>query len=201
MKNNSSAIQQNFVNICWTQTQSTKWFRIVVLIIGGSLLLTLSAKIQVPFWPVPITMQTMVALLLGMGIGWRLGGAAYILYVAEGAFGFPVFAGTPEKGIGLSYIMGPTGGYLFGMFIACVVAGKLAEFGWDRNIWTAILALLIGNILIYVPGLLWLGSLLGWEKPILEWGFYPFLYGDIAKILLGATLMRLAWKLLKKVQQ
>ena len=121
--------------------------------------------------------------------------------MAEGAFGFPVFAGTPEKGIGLSYIMGPTGGYLFGMFIACVVAGKLAEFGWDRNIWTAILALLIGNILIYVPGLLWLGSLLGWEKPILEWGFYPFLYGDIAKILLGATLMRLAWKLLKKVQQ
>ena len=201
MISKNSAVSPLLVGAFWPEKEKNRLLRLFFLVVSGSLLLAISAKIQVPFWPVPITMQTMVVLILGMSLGWRLGGAAYMLYIVEGACGLPVFAGTPEKGIGLTYILGPTGGYLLGMFFACLLVGKCAERAWDRNIFMAVLAFLIGNALIYIPGLLWLGTILGWDKPILEWGLYPFLYGDIVKIALGALLMPSAWKLMKWVQK
>ena len=169
--------------------------RNLLLAVVGAQLIWLSAKIQVPFHPVPMTMQTFMVLGLGMAYGWRLGAATVLLYLAEGAMGLPVFAGTPEKGIGLAYMAGGTGGYLFGYVLAAAACGWLAERGWDRNVVTTALAMLAGNILIYLPGLLWLGMLFGWDKPILEWGLTPFVLGDLAKLGLAAALLPLAWKL------
>jgi biotin transport system substrate-specific component len=172
-----------------------KALRVITLTVTGSLLIWLAAKIQVPFYPVPMTMSTFAVLAIGMAYGWRLGTATILLYLAEGAMGLPVFASTPEKGIGLAYMLGGTGGYLVGYVFAAAAVGMLAERGWDKNILTTSLAMLVGNALIYLPGLLWLGTLFGWDKPIIEWGLAPFVLGDLAKIALAAALMPLAWKL------
>jgi biotin transport system substrate-specific component len=168
--------------------------RAAFLALAGTALIWLSAKVQVPFYPVPMTMQTFVVLGLGMAYGWRLGGATVSLYLAAGALGLPVFAGTPEKGIGLVYMLGGTGGYLLGFLLAAAACGWLAERGWDRNVVGAALAMLVGNALIYIPGLLWLGGLYGWDKPILEWGLMPFVLGDVTKLALAAAVLPLAWK-------
>ena len=172
-------------------------FKQVCFAVGGSLALWLSAKAQIPFYPVPLTMQTFVVLTIGVVAGWRLGAATVALYLIEGALGLPVFAGTPEKGIGLAYMMGPTGGYLMGYLLAAAACGWLAERGWDRGIVTTAMAMIAGNALIYACGLLWLGTLLGWDKPILAWGLTPFLLGDVLKIALVAVLFPTAWRLLK----
>ncbi len=178
----------------WPVGKANALLRGLVLAVAGTALLTIAAKIQIPFYPVPMTLQTFVVLALGMAYGWRLGGATLLLYLAEGAIGLPVFAGTPEKGIGLAYMLGGTGGYLVGFVLAAAICGWLAERGWDRNMaWTA-LAMLIGNAIIYIPGLLWLGGLYGWDKPILEWGLTPFLAGDLAKLGLATAVLPLAWK-------
>lgn len=172
--------------------------RAIILALIGSALLTVSAKIQVPFYPVPMTMQTFVVLTLGMAFGWRLGAATVLLYLAEGAMGLPVLAGTPEKGIGLAYMLGSTGGYLVGFVLAAALCGWLAERGWDRSIGTTALVMLLGTVVIYVPGLLWLGGLFGWDKPILAWGFTPFLLGDLTKLALAALALPLVWHLVSK---
>lgn len=166
----------------------------VVAVVACSLLLTLSAKVQVPFYPVPMTMQTLVVIGLGLALGPARGAAAVALYLMQGALGLPVFAGTPEKGIGLAYMMGPTGGYLLGYLPATLLAGWLAERGWDRNVFTAMLAALLSGAIIYVPGLLWLGSVIGFDKPVLAFGLYPFIPGDIAKAVLAAIAFPAAWK-------
>jgi len=166
-------------------------------VVAASLLLAISAKIAVPFYPVPITMQTLVVIGLGLALGPMRGLAAVALYLAEGAAGLPVFAGTPEKGIGLAYMMGPTGGYLLGYLPAVLVAGWLAVRSWDRNPLSATAAALLAGAVIYVPGLLWLGAVLGFDKPILEFGFYPFILGDIVKAVLAALAFPLGWKALE----
>lgn len=168
--------------------------RQALLAIGGSLALWASAKIQIPFYPVPLTMQTFMVLVIGMAFGLRLGTATIGLYLLQGALGLPVFAGTPEKGIGLAYMVGPTGGYLLGYLFAAAACGYLAERGWDRRAWTTALAMLAGNLLIYVPGLAWLGAVVGWDKPVLAWGLTPFLLGDLVKLALAAALLPLAWQ-------
>lgn len=166
----------------------------VLAVVAGSLLLIVSAKIQVPFYPVPMTMQTLVVIGLGLALGPVRGAAAVALYLTQGALGLPVFAGTPEKGIGLAYMMGPTGGYLAGYLPAAALAGWLAERGWDRNVFTAMLAALLAGAVIYVPGLLWLGSVVGWDKPVLAFGLYPFIPGDFMKAALAAIAFPAAWK-------
>jgi len=172
--------------------------RNVLIAVVGSVLLTVAAKINIPLPPVPITAQTLVLLVLAMAVGWKLAGATVLLYLAEGAMGLPVFAGTPEKGIGLAYMAGPTGGYLLGFLLAAVAVGYLAERGWDRNFVTTALAMFIGNALIYVPGLFWLGTVLGWDKPILQWGMTPFLIGDLIKLIIAAVLLPTVWKFLRR---
>ncbi len=161
--------------------------RAALLVIGGAALLTAAAKIQIPFYPVPQTLQTMVVLLIGTAYGARLGAATVLCYLAIGAAGLPVFAGTPEKGIGLAYILGPTGGYLVGVVFAAAACGALARHGWDAKLWTVAAAMCVGNLIIYACGLSWLGAVAGWDKPILEWGLYPFLFGDAAKIAFAAA--------------
>lgn len=182
----------------WPDVRGNRWLRNAVLIIGGSLLLTLAAKIQVPFYPVPMTLETLAVLLIGALFGARLGAVTVLLFLTEGALGLPVFADTPQHGIGLAYMLGPTGGYLVGFLLAAVATGWLAERGWDRRPLSAVAMLLIGNVLIYLPGLAWLGTLLGWDKPILAWGLYPFLLGDALKLALAATTLPLAWRVFGK---
>jgi biotin transport system substrate-specific component len=167
-----------------------------MLVAAGSLLLWASAKVQIPFYPVPLTMQTFAVLVVGAALGWRMAMATVALYLLEGAAGLPVFAGTPEKGIGLAYMAGPTGGYLFGYLLAAPAVGWLAERGWDRHAITTAIAMLAGNLLIYVPGLLWLGSVVGWDKPVLAWGLTPFLLGDLTKLALAAAVLPASWMLI-----
>ena len=174
--------------------------RNILLVVSGVALLTISAKIKIPFYPVPMTMQTFVVLALGMAYGWKIGALTTLGYLFTGALGLAVFAGTPEKGIGFAYMMGPTGGYLIGFVLAAATTGLLAELGWDRKLATTFLAMVIGNIVIYIPGLLWLGSVLGWDKPILAWGLTPFLFGDLVKIVLAVAVLPGAWKIVSKIR-
>lgn len=169
--------------------------KFLLLAVMGSLALWLSAKIQVPFYPVPITMQTIVVLLVGMAFGWRLGTATVLLYLAEGALGLPVFAGTPERGAGLTYMAGPTGGYLLGFVFAAAAVGWLAQRGWDRRFATTLAAMALGTAIIYGPGLIWLGMEIGWDKPVLELGLWPFLPGDALKVALAALVLPSIWRL------
>lgn len=181
----------------WPQDDKTSAQRLMrgaFLAVIGSLLIAVSSKIQVPFYPVPMTLQSMVILSIGMAFGPRLGIATILLYMAEGAAGLPVFAGTPEKGIGIAYMMGGTGGYLFGFVVAVGLCGLAASRGWDRNVWKTGGVMIAASAVIYVFGLLWLGTLYGWDKPILEWGLYPFVLGDLTKIALAAVSLPLIWK-------
>lgn len=170
--------------------------RKALIVVGGSLALWASAKVQVPFFPVPITMQTLVVLGFAMAAGRNLALATVGLYLIEGALGLPVFAGTPEKGIGLAYMVGPTGGYLLGMLLAAGILGHLGERGWDRKALTTAAAMVIGNLAIYACGLAWLGSSLGYGETLLQAGLLPFVPGDLFKIVLAAFMLPGAWKLL-----
>ena len=172
--------------------------RSLLLVVAGTALLTVSAKVQIPFYPVPMTMQTFVVLLIGFTLGWRLGGLTVLAYLAEGAAGLPVFAGTPQSGAGIAYMMGATGGYLLGFLVAAVVTGVLAERRWDRSLLGAAVAALLGLATIFACGLAWLGTLVGWDKPVLEWGLWPFLPGEALKLALLAAVLPLAWKILPR---
>jgi biotin transport system substrate-specific component len=167
----------------------------VALIIVGSFLIGLSAKIQflLPFSPVPITGQTFAVLMVGALLGARRGSLAVVAYLIEGATGMPVFA----FGGGFAVLLGPTGGYLIGFIPAAYITGRLAEKGWDRRIGTTVLAMILGNVMIYACGMFWLSCLMGISTKILTVGAYPFVIGDLLKIALAAGLMPLGWKLLE----
>ena len=170
----------------------------VVLIIGGSFVIGLSAKVQVllPFSPVPVTGQTFAVLMLGALLGARRGSLAVLAYLVEGAAGMPVFA----FGGGFAILFGPTGGYLTGFLPAAYLTGRLAEKRWDRRIGTTLLAMILGNAAIYTCGLLWLCCLMGFGTKVLAVGLYPFVFGDLLKIALAAALLPSGWKLLKFTQ-
>ncbi len=167
-----------------------------VLVIVGILVLAAAAKIKLPMWPVPMTMGTFAVLTIGAAYGARLGFVTILGYMLVGALGFDVFAGSAAGATGLTYMMGGTGGYLVGYVLATVALGMLARAGWDRSVARMGAAMLLGNALIYVPGLLWLGTLYGWDKPILQWGLTPFLLGDAVKLALAAMILPALWKVL-----
>ena len=169
--------------------------RQAVLVLLGIAVLAIAAKIKIPMWPVPITMGTFAVLTIGAAYGPRLGLATILGYMIVGALGYDVFAGSSAEAYGLSYMMGGTGGYLLGYVLATLALGWAARAGWDRSMGRMALAMLIGNALIYIPGLLWLGQLYGWDQPILAWGLTPFLLGDALKLALAAVLLPAAWKL------
>ena len=170
--------------------------RAVALAFIGSLLIAGSAKIMLPFWPVPQTMQTFAVLILPMILGRRIGVAAVLLYLLEGALGLPVFAGTPERGLGVAYMAGPTGGYLCGFLMAASLVGGLAQRGWDRSIVTAAAAMAMGLVSIYIPGLVWLSGFVGVDEAI-RFGLQPFLFADLLKLALAALLVPGVWKVLQ----
>lgn len=170
------------------------------MVVFGIAILAIAAKISIPMWPVPITMGTFAVLTIGTAYGPRLGLATILGYMLVGALGFDVFAGSSAEKFGLEYMMGGTGGYLVGYVLATLALGFAARKGWDRSMGKMALALLVGNALIYIPGLLWLGVLFGWDKPILEWGFTPFIIGDALKLALAALLVPAVWKLVGKAR-
>ena len=160
------------------QSSIVKTFLIIIL---GSLALTISAKIKIPFYPVPMTMQTFVVMLLGLAFGYKIGLATVGLYLLEGIAGLPVFSNSPEKGVGLVYFTGPTMGYLIGFLSATLIAGTISS---NDNTLKIISELLLSVSTIYILGVMWLGTLIGWDKPILEFGVYPFLLAEIFKLTL-----------------
>lgn len=181
------------IDALWPARTDNRILRAVVLAVIGSALLTLSAKIQVPMIPVPMTMQTCLVLVLGMLLGPTLGLATVLLYLAEGAAGLPVFAGTPEKGLGIAYMMGPTGGYLLGFALAAWAAGMISRWRPD---WIGLaLAAISGTVLIFVPGVLWLTGLLGDLDQAIAAGLMPFVPGAVVKGLLAIAigLAGLSW--------
>ena len=155
--------------------------KVILVTVLGTLLLTISAKIKIPFYPVPMTMQTFVVLFLGITLGSRIGLLTISLYLFEGIFGLPVFAGTPEKGIGLVYFTGPTMGYLIGFLVAVYLSGS---FKYDKGLINTFFKLIFSVSFIYIFGMIWLGTLIGWDKPIFKLGAEPFLLAELFKILL-----------------
>ena len=147
----------------------------------GTVLLAISSKIKIPFYPVPMTMQTLVVLFLGIALGWKLGVATVVLYLFEGIIGLPVFSGSPEKGVGIIYFTGPTMGYLIGFLFTVYLAGS---FNFSKNLFIKFLQLSFSVSFIYVLGILWLGTLIGWEKPLFQMGVQPFLLAELFKILI-----------------
>lgn len=171
-----------------------------VLALVATGLLTLSAKLQVPFYPVPMTMQTLVVLVVGAAFGWRLGAATILLYLAEGAAGLPVFAGNPEKGLGLAYMMGPTGGYLVGFLAAAALTGFMAERGMTKSVLSTLGVMMIGHAVIFLCGFAWLASLIGASKAFIG-GVEPFYAATALKTALGAALLPAAWWAVGKIRQ
>ena len=200
--------------------QVNKIVKIILIALAGTLLLTISSKIKIPFYPVPMTMQTFVVLFLGIALGPKIGLLTISLYLFEGIFGLPIFSGTPEKGIGFTYFMGPTGGYLVGFLVATYVAGSFKyENCFDKlkfnphipfmlRIVYAIASLIkisFKNLIklifavsfIYLFGLLWLGSLIGWDKPIFQFGAQPFLLAELFKMLILSIVAGYLYKIKK----
>ncbi len=159
----------------------------IFIILIGSIFLAISSKIKIPFYPVPMTMQTFVVLLIGIIFGWKIGLATISLYLFEGIMGLPVFSGTPEKGVGIIYFTGPTMGYLLGFLIAVFFAGK---FDYSNNLVINFLKLSFATSFIYLLGMFWLGYLIGWDKPIFKLGAQPFLLAELFKVLLATFVAR-----------
>ena len=167
-----------------TQTQIIKSLIVIFL---GSVVLAISAKIKIPFYPVPMTMQTFVVLFLGVSLGYKIGLASVGLYLLEGIAGLPVFSNSPEKGIGIVYFTGPTMGYLIGFLTACYLASKINIKDSFINILTK---LVVATSTIYILGLIWLGTLIGWDKPIFSLGAKPFLLAELFKIIILALVTK-----------
>jgi len=159
----------------------TKLIKNIFIVLIGTIFLAISSKIKIPFYPVPMTMQTFVVLFIGVALGWRLATATVALYLFEGIVGLPVFAGSPEKGVGLIYFVGPTMGYLLGFLVTTFFAGL---FSYRKNIFTNFIKITFSTSFIYIFGIIWLGILIGWDKPLLELGVQPFLLAELFKILL-----------------
>ena len=172
----------------------TKIIKSLLAIVLGSIALTISAKIKIPFYPVPMTMQTFVVLFLGISLGYKIGLATIGLYLIEGIAGLPVFSNSPEKGVGLLYFTGPTMGYLIGFLTACYLSSMIK---FEDGFFVVLGKLILATSTIYILGLLWLGTLIGWDKPILSLGAKPFLLAEIFKIAILALLVKKIIKIRK----
>jgi biotin transport system substrate-specific component len=165
----------------------------ILLVLFGTLLLTVSSKIQVPFWPIPMTMQTFVVLIIAMSYGWKLSFLTLVAYLIEGALGLPVFA----KGGGLLYMTGPTAGYLYGMALAAAVIGYFADLGYGKSIIKCIMPLMLGTIIIFICGIGYLSLIIGFEKAIVA-GLLPFIPSELFKIALAVFIIPTIWKYIQK---
>ena len=187
MKNNSILINQIFPT-----SGISSFIKSILLILFGSFLLAVSSKVQVPFWPVPMTMQTFVVFLIGMSYGWRLSFFTLLAYIIEGALGLPVFA----TGAGLTYLVGPTAGYIYGMLLASIVIGFLSEKNFSKTYFMSLVSLLIGSVIIFTLGVGYLGSIIGYDKAI-NFGLLPFIPSELFKIALAVALIPSLSKFIK----
>ena len=169
------------------QNSQSQIIKLLLIIFLGSIALAISAKIKIPFYPVPMTMQTFVVLLLGIGLGYKIALATVGLYLLEGIMGLPVFSNSPEKGVGFVYFTVPTMGYLLGFLSACFLASFIKL---EDSYFKIFIKLILSVSTIYILGILWLGILIGWDKPIIELGVTPFLLAEIFKISLLAVLTK-----------
>ena len=176
------------------QNTHSQIIKSLLVIFIGSIILAISAKIKIPFYPVPMTMQTFVVLFLGVSFGYKIALGAVILYLIEGILGLPVFSNSPERGVGLAYFTGPTMGYLIGFLSASFLASLIKL---EDNYFIIFFKLLFSVSTIYILGILWLGNIIGWDKPILELGVMPFLLAEIFKITLLTVLTKKIFKLRK----
>jgi biotin transport system substrate-specific component len=176
------------------------WLKRAALVGVGILALAASSKLSIPVGPVPVTMGTFAVLTIGAAYGTRLGLVTMLGYMLIGMLGFDVFAKTTAELNGWEYMTGQTGGYLLGFVLATLALGALARKGWDRSPAKMALAMVLGNVLIYIPGILWLGQLYGWDKPILDWGLYPFLMADGIKLVLAAMVLPALWAVVGKAR-
>ena len=176
------------------QNSQTQIIKSLLVIFIGSIILAISAKVKIPFYPVPMTMQTFVVLFFGISFGYKIALATVTLYLLEGIIGLPVFSNSPERGVGLVYFTGPTMGYLIGFLSACFLASYIKN---EDNYFTIFMKLILSVSTIYILGVLWLGTLIGWDKPILELGVMPFLLAEIFKIVLLTILTKKILKLRK----
>ncbi len=192
-------VRPTLAGAVWPEQASSgsRFARGVLLALVGSAVLALSARIAVPFWPVPMTLQTLAVLLIGAVFGARLAVATVLLYLVEGAIGLPVLAGTPQHGIGLPYMMGSTGGYLVGYIVAAAIVGWFAERGADRSFARLLGAMAVGDVVVFVLGFAWLSHLVGTTSAF-ELGVAPFIAGDVIKILLAALVVPSVWNLVVK---
>ena len=171
--------------------KTLKYFLVIFL---GTILLTISAKIKIPFYPVPMTMQTFLVIFFGIAFGYKIALATVGLYLLEGILGFPVFSNSPERGVGLAYFTGPTMGYLIGFLVATFLAGF---FNYNKNLFLNFFKIILSVSSIYILGILWLGVLIGWDKPILKLGVYPFLLAELLKMFIITLLVEKIIKLRK----
>ena len=179
MKNNTTLI-----NSLLSTYEINTHYKNIALVLFGTLLLTISSKVQVPFWPVPMTMQTFIVFIIGMAYGWRLAFFTLVAYLIEGALGLPVFA----KGGGILYLMGPTAGYLYGMAIAAGIIGFFAELGCNESYFKSLISLMVGTVIIFVFGVGYLGSVIGYDKALVG-GLYPFIPSEFFKIGLAVIII------------
>ena len=189
-------LAEAMLDILMTPSAATSAAIKAALVVFGSLLLAASAQFKIPLYPVPVTGQTLVVLLIGMTYGPRLGGITVAAYLFEGALGLPVFAGGAA---GVAVLMGPTAGYLFGFLLAAIAMGYLAERGMGRTVVSTIAAMVIGNCVIYLCGALWLANFIGFGQAVAA-GVFPFLYGDALKLVVAAGLMPWAWRVVKSAK-
>jgi biotin transport system substrate-specific component len=180
----------------------------VVLVLIGTAVLAISAKVQVPFWPVPMTLQTLAVMLIGATYGSRLAVATVLAYIAEGALGFPVFANTPPQIAGPAYLIGPTAGYIWGWVAAAAIIGFAADRGWSRSVPKLFAAMLAGEVILFAMGFAWLawfatlssGAIgMGAEKAFTA-GVTPFILADLLKLTLAALAVPAAWRLLRPTE-
>jgi len=178
------------------QNTQAKIIKSLLIVFFGSIILAISAKIKIPFYPVPMTMQTFVVLFLGISFGYKIAIGTISLYLIEGILGLPVFSNSPERGVGLVYFTGPTMGYLLGFLSACYLASFIKK---EDSFVSIFLMLILSVSTIYIFGILWLGTILGWDKPIIELGVKPFLLAELFKIFLLTALSKKILKFRKLI--
>lgn len=185
------------VSLALPESRTARLATQIALAVAGTLLLTLSAKTKVVLGPVDMSLQTLAVFLIAAAFGMRLALATLLLYMAQGAMGFPVFQGTPEKGIGIAYMLGSTGGYLAGFVVMAAIVGWAADRGWDRNPVKLLGAILVAEAVMMAMGFSWLAMLIGVEKSW-QFGVVPFIVPDLVKVVLAAALVPAVWSLLPK---
>jgi biotin transport system substrate-specific component len=201
MRVETRAQSATLIGAIWPHADTRGLLRVALLAIAGAALLTLAAKIKVPFYPVPMTLQTLAIAVIAASFGARLAAITVLLYLAQGMLGLPVFTNTPPAVAGLAYMTGPTGGYLVGFVAAALLVGHLAERGWDRSLPVLFAAMMLGDAVILACGTGWLafGVGMGLDKA-LQVGLYPFLLAALLKEALGAALIRSAWTLVRRLR-